>query len=84
MKYTAILFACDFMGSSQTLSFSREVDTDDVATVYAYMKMEGQVESDEVDTILLVRSAYDDQGDLTAPEVFKHWSAGGGHFEGLP
>lgn len=83
MKYTAILFAVDPFGG-ETFTLSREVDTDDCAQVYAYMKAEGQVQSDQVDTILLVKSACDAAGYPTAPEVFKHWTSYAANFEGLP
>ena len=92
--YTAILFAVDFNGSGETLTCSQEVDTDDKQTVYDAMKKMAHVKDDQVDTILVVRNgrSVTDYTVLNAgfpvttesgPEVFHHWTARGGDFEGL-
>lgn len=79
--YTAILFAVD-TDTGSTLSFSREVDTDDKETIYNYMKQEGKLVDDAIDSILLVRNG--DSGSRhvqAAPDVFRHWTAENGDFE---
>jgi len=76
MQYTAILFATD--GTGETLTMSREVNSDDPAVIYPYLIAEAGITKDNVDTILLVRN-----GDNSAPEVFRHWMAISGNFEGL-
>jgi hypothetical protein len=87
MKYLAILFATDFGDSGETLTMSREVETDDIKVIYPYLKSEAQVADDDVDTILLVKSArvlsIPRWNAPMAPEVCKHWSARAGNFEGL-
>ena len=87
MKYLAILFATDFGDSGETLTMSREVETDDIKVIYPYLKSEAQVTDDDVDTILLVKGAFAQsipRWDASeAPQVCKHWSARAGNFEGL-
>lgn len=73
--YLAILYAAD-INSGETLTMSREVDTDDVSIIYPYLKSEAQVTDDQVDTILLIEPQ-------DPPHVKKFWAARGGDFEGL-
>lgn len=74
----AILFAMN-IGSGETFSMSRAVDTDDLPTIFAHLKQEAHVSSENIDTILLVQNGENGQH----PRVVKHWSAVNGNFEGL-
>ena len=79
--YTAILFAVDH-DTGSTLSFSRAVDTDDKETIYNYMKQEGKLADDAIDSILLVKNGGGSAIHIhAAPDVFRHWTAENGDFE---
>jgi hypothetical protein len=76
-KFTAILFAGDYLGSGETLTMSRTVKSDSKKTIYTLLKKEAKVDDDQVDTILVLRNGDD------GPEVFHHWRASNADFENL-
>lgn len=76
-NFTVVLTACNFFWSGETLTTSLHVQTDDKQEIYNLCKSEADITDDEVDTILVLRNGVD------GPEVFHHWTAGGGDFEGL-
>jgi len=75
MKYTALLIALG--ANHETFTISREVETDDLSTIYTYMQGEAQVDDDEVDTILLFKNGTE------SPDVVGFWRAANGDFSGL-
>lgn len=75
-QYLAILFACD-VGTTQTLSLSRNVSTDDCKEVFDYMCAESGMAPDNVDTILLVKNGSAHE----PPVVHKFWTAANADFD---
>jgi len=73
--YTILLIATNSGG--QTFTLSRPCNTEDLPTLYNYMKQEGHVSDDEVDTLLLWENG------AHYPSVKHMWRAENGDFQGL-
>lgn len=75
MKYLATIFVVD-PETAESLSLSREVDTDDKAKVLKLLCKEAGVKKADVDTVLVFANGAAGFG----PQVVHHWSGGNGDF----
>ena len=78
--YLVIAFCIDSFG--ETYSFSREIATDDLQTIFTHMKTEGNFSSDEIDSLILVRNGESGSRHFdNPPHVVKYWTSGNGDFD---
>jgi len=73
--YTVLLIALN--GAGETFTLSRPCNTEDLPTLYNYMKAEAKVSDDEMDTLLLWENG------PHYPTVKHMWRAANGDFEGV-